>query len=136
MKRRHRATKEERYRIEALVKKQGKKDRPRKDARELVEAMLWIFKTGAPWRDLPEYYGPRKTGYNNFLRWRDEGLWEHILLNLNLWSNIATQFYVVGNSENIFYLLNRKYIWNIKAVFSQIFRNKHINTEFMQIFCK
>ena len=57
--------------------------RPRKDARELVDAMLWIFKTGAPWRDLPEYYGPWKTVYKNSLRWRDAGVWESILKNLN-----------------------------------------------------
>ena len=57
--------------------------RPRKSQRELVDAMLWIFKTGAPWRDLPEHYGPWKTVYNNFLRWRDGGVWEHVLANLN-----------------------------------------------------
>ena len=83
MKRRHSVTNEEWARIEPLLPKQGKMGRPRKDARELVDAMLWIFKTGAPWRDLPEYYGPWKTVYNNFLRWRDAGVWENILKNLN-----------------------------------------------------
>lgn len=67
----------------ATISKAGKTGRPRKDARELVDAMLWIFKTGVPWRDLPEYYGPWKTVYNNFLRWRDAGVWENILRNLN-----------------------------------------------------
>ena len=83
MKRRHNVTNEEWERIEPLLPKQGKMGRPRKDTRELVDAMLWIFRTGAPWRDLPEYYGPWKTVYNNFLRWRDAGVWENILRNLN-----------------------------------------------------
>ena len=57
--------------------------RPVKNPRELVDAMLWIFKTGAPWRDLPVEYGPWKTVYNNFLRWRDTGVWEKNLNELN-----------------------------------------------------
>ena len=57
--------------------------RPRRAARKQVDAMQWIFRTGAPWRDLPEYYGPWKTVYNNFQRWRDAGVWENILRNLN-----------------------------------------------------
>ena len=81
--RRHSVTNEEWERIEPLLPKQGKMGRPRKDTRELVDAMLWIFRTGAPWRDLPEYYGPWKTVYNNFQRWRDAGVWENILRNLN-----------------------------------------------------
>jgi transposase len=83
MKKRHSVTNEEWNRIEPLLPKRGKMGRPRKAARELVDAMLWVFKTGAPWRDLPETYGPWKTVYNNFLRWRDEGVWENILQNLN-----------------------------------------------------
>ena len=83
MKKRHSVTNEEWARIEPLLPERGKMGRPRKDVRELADAMLWIFKTGAPWRDLLEYYGPWKTVYNNFLHWRDEGVWENILQNLN-----------------------------------------------------
>jgi transposase len=83
MKRRHNVTDEEWARIKPLLPPQKKMGRPPKDIRELTDAMLWIFKTGAPWRDLPEYYGPWKTVYNNFLRWRDKGVWEHVLRNLN-----------------------------------------------------
>ena len=79
MNRRHNVTNEEWAIIEPLLAKQGRMGRPRKDARTLVDAMLWIFKTGAPWRDLPDYYGSWKTVYNNFSRWRDTGIWEKIL---------------------------------------------------------
>ena len=82
MKRRHNVSEDEWAIIEPLLPKPQRVRRPRKDARTLVNAMLWIFKTGAPWRDLPEYYGSWKTVYNNFLRWRDAGVWEKILESL------------------------------------------------------
>ena len=83
MKRRHSVSDEEWARIAPLLPAEKKMGRPRKDIRELTDAMLWIFKTGAPWRDLPTSYGPWKTVYNNFLRWRDQGVREKVLENLN-----------------------------------------------------
>jgi len=79
MRRRHNVSDDEWLLIEPHLPKPKRARRPRKDARTLVNGMLWVFKTGAPWRDLPEYYGPWKTVYNNFLRWRDAGVWERIL---------------------------------------------------------
>ncbi|MFB0843301.1 transposase [Paenibacillus oleatilyticus] len=49
-------------------KKQG--GRPAKDNRTMLNAMLWIARTGAPWRDLPEYYGSWKSVYTRFRRWK------------------------------------------------------------------
>lgn len=43
--------------------------RPPIDNRNFMEALLWIARTGAPWRDLPEDFGPWKTVYNRFNRW-------------------------------------------------------------------
>lgn len=40
-----------------------------KPHRLMVEAMLWILRTGAPWRDLPDEYGPWKSVYTRFSRW-------------------------------------------------------------------
>jgi transposase len=37
--------------------------------------MLWLLRTGAPWRDLPERYGPWRTVASRFYRWRKAGLW-------------------------------------------------------------
>lgn len=60
--------------------RKSKNGRPRADARNLVDAIMWIMKTGAAWRDLPESeYGKWKTAYNNFLRWRNEGMWQKVL---------------------------------------------------------
>jgi transposase len=40
--------------------------------------MLWILRTGAPWRDLPERYGPWRTVASPFYRWQRAGLWQHV----------------------------------------------------------
>ena len=41
--------------------------------------MLWINRTGAPWRDLPERYGPWQSVACRFYRWRQAGIWDRIL---------------------------------------------------------
>jgi len=43
-----------------------------------VEAVLYRAKTGLPWRDLPERFGPWKTVYNRFANWSRKGHWERI----------------------------------------------------------
>ncbi len=63
-------------------KKQG--GRPTKDNRTMLNAMLWIARTGAPWRDLPEYYGSWKTVYTRFRRWQMSGVWEQILDHISI----------------------------------------------------
>jgi transposase len=49
------------------------------DDRRVLNGILWRFRTGAPWRDIPERYGPRTTLYNRFVRWRAAGVWDRIL---------------------------------------------------------
>lgn len=41
--------------------------------------MLWRLRTGAPWRDLPERYGPWQTAYERFCRWESDGTWARLL---------------------------------------------------------
>src|SRR5258706_6174355 len=38
--------------------------------RRVLNGIFWVLRSGAPWRDLPERYGPRTTCYNRFVRWR------------------------------------------------------------------
>ena len=52
---------------------------PRVDDRRVLNGILWRFRTGAPWRDIPERYGPRTTLYNRFVRWRAAGVWDRML---------------------------------------------------------
>ena len=50
-----------------------------KDNRQMFNAMLWISRSGAPWRDLPEYYGPWKSVYTRFRRWQLAGVFDRAL---------------------------------------------------------
>ena len=52
---------------------------PRVDDRRVLNGIFWVLKSGAPWRDLPECYGPYTTCYNRFVRWRHAGVWDRIL---------------------------------------------------------
>jgi len=49
-----------------------------KDNRMFVNGVLWIFKTGAPWRDLPERYGHWKNVHKRFSRWSKKGIFDRI----------------------------------------------------------
>lgn len=50
-----------------------------KDNRQFINAVFWILRTGAPWRDLPPDYGDWKNTHRRFCRWRDAGRWEALL---------------------------------------------------------
>jgi transposase len=56
--------------------------RPSKDHRTIINGILWVLRTGAPWRDLPQGYGPWPTVASRFYRWRKKGLWEGLLSDL------------------------------------------------------
>ena len=52
--------------------------KPRVDDRRVLNGIFYILRTGSPWRDLPERYGPYTTVYNRFNRWSKQGVWEAI----------------------------------------------------------
>ena len=52
--------------------------------RLFIDAVLFRAKTGVPWRDLPERFGPWKTVYNRFTRWAILGVWEKIFKALQI----------------------------------------------------
>ena len=80
--RRHALTDAQWERIQDLFPGEGQKGHPWKDHRLMVDGILWILKTGAPWRDLPPRFGPWKTVYERFRRWTQEGFWDRILKRL------------------------------------------------------
>jgi transposase len=49
-----------------------------KDNRRFVDAVLWIAKTGAPWRDLPERFGNWNSVWRRFDRWARKGVWQRL----------------------------------------------------------
>jgi transposase len=54
----------------------------RVDDRKIMNAIFYVLRTGMPWRDLPERYGPYTTAYNRFNRWSRRGMGETISSNL------------------------------------------------------
>ena len=50
-----------------------------RDNRLFINAVFWIPRAGAPWRDLPPDYGDWKNTHRRFCRWRDKGVWEQLL---------------------------------------------------------
>jgi len=68
--------------IENLLPKNGNRGNQWKDHRSVINGMLWILRSGSPWRDLPENFGPWKTVYERFRHWTQSGLWEKVLDSL------------------------------------------------------
>lgn len=58
--------------------------RPSKDARMMLNGILWILGSGASWRDLPERYGPWQTVYKRFRKWQNEALFRKIFENMTV----------------------------------------------------
>jgi transposase len=77
---RHELTDDQWERLQPLLPPQiPHTGRPSKDHRIIVNALLWLLRTGAPWRDLPEHYGSWKTVASRFYRWQAAGIWQRIL---------------------------------------------------------
>jgi transposase len=83
MQRRHAITDEQWALIEHLLPGQGiEPGRVAEDNRLFIDAVFWIAKTGAPWRDLPERFGCWNSVYRRFSRWCHTGVWERVLRSL------------------------------------------------------
>lgn len=71
-------------RIEGLLPgKAGDAGRHGADNRLFVEAVLWVNRTGLPWRDLPEEFGHWNSVYRRFSRWSAAGVWQRVLEELS-----------------------------------------------------
>jgi transposase len=81
--RRHEITDEHWDRIRAFLPGQaGGPGITAKDNRLFINAVLWIARTGAPWRDLPERFGPRGSVWKRFDRWGKKGVWKRVFEEL------------------------------------------------------
>ena len=56
--------------------------RPAQDPRAVLNGILWILRTGAPWKDLPQRYPPRSTCHWRFQEWSRSGVFDRILTAL------------------------------------------------------
>jgi transposase len=81
--RRHAITDDHWERIKDLLPGQpGQWGVTAKDNRLFVDAVLWIARTGAPWRDLPERFGNWNSIWRRFDRWSKKGVWQRIMETL------------------------------------------------------
>ena len=62
----------------ALLEVPKSRKSARADDRKIMNAIFYVLRTGMPWRDLPERYGPYTTAYNRFNRWSRRGIWKRI----------------------------------------------------------
>ena len=65
--------------------------KPNKDHRGIINGILWKLRTGAPWRDLPERYGPWSTVHSRFRRWRLAGVWDRLFAAVQQRADAAGQ---------------------------------------------
>src|ERR671927_1022843 len=80
-------------RIAPLLPKNGRRGKQWRDHRQVINAILWKLRTGAPWRDVPERYGPWKTAHERLRKWTADGTWERIL------DQVVVKDDAVGNVE-------------------------------------
>jgi putative transposase len=61
-----------------LPRSAGRRGRPWNDHRRMLEAIAWRFRTGSPWRDLPEEFGPWQSAWERHRRWSTDGTYAAI----------------------------------------------------------
>ena len=86
MLRRYELTDDEWNRVAPLLppENSGKQGRPSKCNRTILNGIVWIARSGAPWRDLPERYGAWQTVYSRFRKWIEDGILDNIFRVLSL----------------------------------------------------
>lgn len=76
--------------LEPLLPKGRKPGRPPKwPRRQLIDGIRWRIRAGAPWRDVPDRYGPWESVYGLFRRWQRDGTWRQLLTALQALADAA-----------------------------------------------
>ena len=84
MVRRHELTDEAWEQIAPLLPQAGRRNGRWRDHRQVVNGICWKLATGAPWRDIPERYGPWKTCHERLRRWTADGTWDRVLARVQV----------------------------------------------------
>jgi transposase len=82
--RRHALTDKQWERLQELLPERRPGPISKLGDRLFIDAVLYRARTGCPWRDLPEHFGPWKTVYNRFYNWADRGVWARVFNELQL----------------------------------------------------
>jgi transposase len=94
--RRHELSEEQWNAVAALLPPAKRRGRRPRSSRDMLNAMMWVLRTGAPWRDLPERYGPWETVYRRFREWAAEGVLDRVLQRLRL--RLDAEGYIEGST--------------------------------------
>lgn len=62
-----------------LPSSEGRRGRPWSDHRRVLEGICWRYRTGSPWRDVPEQFGPWKTVWKRHFRWSADGTYQQMM---------------------------------------------------------
>lgn len=79
---RHRLTDQEWEAIQDVFPPPARTGRPPRDRRQIIDAIFWVLRTGSPWRDLPDEFGPWATAWDLFDKWNADGTLDAILSRL------------------------------------------------------
>src|SRR3954454_30009 len=88
-------------RIEPLLpSSQGKRGGRWREHRQVVEAVVSRYRTGSPWRDLPEEFGPWQTAWERHDRWSGDGTWERVARELQADADVAGELDWVTSADS------------------------------------
>ncbi len=68
--------------IASVPRNQERRGRPQRHPREVLDGILWVLRTGAPWKDVPQRYPPYQTCHRRFQKWVRQGVFKRIIHEL------------------------------------------------------
>ena len=95
---RHRLTDKQWELIAEVFDPAKRMGRPPRDRRTILDGILWILRTGSPWRDLPAEFGPWQTVWDLFNRWNQDGTLIKILERLRLQQELDPELWCIDGT--------------------------------------
>lgn len=95
---RHRLTDEQWELIEDVFLPPGRMGRPTRDRRDVVDGILWILRTGSPWRDLPDALGPWQTTWHLFNQWSQDGTLDKLFRCLQMKQELDDELWCIDGT--------------------------------------
>ena len=95
---RHRLTDEQWELIADVFAPPKRMGRPPRNRRTIMNGILWILRTGAPWRDLPPSFGPWQTAWDLFDQWNQDGTLMKILERLRLTQQLDSELWCIDGT--------------------------------------
>ena len=84
--------------IEDIFLPPGRMGRPMRDRRDVVDGILWILRTGSPWRDLPDALGPWQTTWHLFNQWNQDGTLDKLFRRLQMKQELDGELWCIDGT--------------------------------------